>query len=553
MRAPFILIVSALLSLAEAHYYNNPGPSKKTKGHGLVSPSQGLVWPHPKTIVSTPYLLLIDPTRFNLVLKSTYGQCDIATQAKQRYEKSLLFKRCTSGKSAAKQHRARHDLDESFAIGQLFELDIFLTGPCENIPHDNMDESYRIVLSLGDDSPAVRAKSVWGVMRALETLSHLFYPFNATHFAVNQTHIDDAPRFSHRGLLIDTSRHFLPMHSIIETLDAMAYNKMNVLHWHIVDDPSFPFVSRVFPDLSNKGSYDPETHTYSPQDVARVIDEARFRGIRVISEFDTPGHTLSWGAAFPELLTTCYSGTVPNGKLGPMDPTKTSTYTFLEQFFNEVVQVFPDQFLHLGGDEVNFNCWKSNPNVTDFMKRLGIPGDYSKLEEFYIQKLLEIIQRLQKSYIVWQEVFDNGVQVASDTVIHVWKQPQEPELQSVTQRGYHALLSACWYLDYISTGSDWKKYYACDPQRFGGTEQQKALVLGGEACIWGEFVDATNLVSRTWPRASAVAERLWSPADVVDTDAAAPRFEEQRCRMLRRGLHAEPQNGPGFCECDHLL
>ncbi|KAL1444345.1 hypothetical protein MTO96_029907, partial [Rhipicephalus appendiculatus] len=174
-----------------------------------------------------------------------------------------------------------------------------------------------------------------------------------------------------------------------------------------------------------------------------------------MAEFDTPGHTRSWGEAFPEILTTCYKGMEPFA-LGPIDPSTNATYAFLKELFAEVADVFPEQYIHLGGDEVSFNCWKSNPNITDFMEQIGIPGDYNKLEEFYIQRLLKIVQKLRKSYMVWQEVFDNGVEIAPDTVVHVWKEPHEAELSSVTRAGYNALLSSCWYLDYISYTQDWK-------------------------------------------------------------------------------------------------
>ncbi|CAN8017075.1 unnamed protein product [Ixodes persulcatus] len=337
----------------------------------------------------------------------------------------------------------------------------------------------------------------------------------------------------------------------------MAYNKMNVLHWHIVDDQSFPFVSRTFPGLSDFGSFNPETHTYSPSDVATVIEEARHRGIRVLAEFDTPGHTQSWGAAFPDLLTPCYEGSTPNGKLGPMNPILNTTYQFLKYFFQEVVDVFPDQYLHLGGDEVPFNCWKSNPNITDFMKKFKITGQYQKLEEYYIQKLLEIVQGLRKSYIVWQEVVDNGVQVAPDTVVHVWKQPQETELTMVTARGYKALLSSCWYLDYISYGSDWKKYYVCDPQRFDGG-QPHAFSHEHPALSGRFFLHRTNYlrcVKRTvnWERNRFCRK---TPAKNMSlSSASAPLVSRTKfpCHLVRRGLHAEPSNGPGYCECDHLL
>ncbi|KAH6943643.1 hypothetical protein HPB50_025027 [Hyalomma asiaticum] len=98
-----------------------------------------------------------------------------------------------------------------------------------------------------------------------------------------------------------------------------------------------------------------------------------------------------------------------NGELGPVDPTRDETYVFMSRFFAEVARVFPEQYLHLGGDEVSYDCWKSNPNIRRFMKRMGFPSRYDKLEEHYIQRLLEIVQGLGKSYVVWQEVFDNKV------------------------------------------------------------------------------------------------------------------------------------------------
>lgn len=547
--------LAALLLLCAVFGAGAQNGSSKTKKKGLhVEPTKGQAWPQPMNIQTSPEVFVMDPKTFELVLETHTGApCELATSALRRYSQSLLFGGCVTRNGVESRRPPRkRQARPSPVIGQILQLDVFLTGQCEGMPHFSMDETYYLTVT-NPSRASLQARSVWGIMRGLETFSQIVYPYNDTHFVVNRTEINDAPRFSHRGLLIDTSRHFIPIHSIIDTLDAMAYNKMNVLHWHIVDDQSFPFVSRTFPDLSDFGSFNPETHTYNPSDVARVIEEARQRGIRVLPEFDTPGHTQSWGKAYPELLTPCYNGATPNGKLGPMNPILNSTYRFLKEFFDEVTRVFPDQYLHLGGDEVPFNCWKSNPNITDFMKNLKMKGQYGKLEEYYIQKLLGIIQEFRKSYIVWQEVFDNGVEVAPDTVVHVWRDPQEPELKKVTGEGYHALLSTCWYLDYISYGSDWKKYYTCDPQRFDGTPTMKQLVLGGEACIWGEWVDSTNLISRTWPRASAVAERLWSPASLVDPEAATERFEEHRCRMIRRGIHAEPSNGPGYCECDHLL
>nr|CAG4644087.1 EOG090X08TI [Lepidurus arcticus] len=164
-----------------------------------------------------------------------------------------------------------------------------------------------------------------------------------------------------------------------------------------------------------------------------VIEYARIRGIRVMAEFDTPGHTQSWGLGVPGLLTSCYGkdGNT-DGTFGPIDPLSNSTYTFLRQFFTEVVDTFPERYVHLGGDEVDFTCWASNPVLQEFMAEQGLGEDYSRLEQLYMQKLLDIMGTLNTSYVVWQEVIDNNVTLKSDTVVHVWKGTFETELERVS-------------------------------------------------------------------------------------------------------------------------
>lgn len=326
----------------------------------------------------------------------------------------------------------------------------------------------------------------------------------------------------------------------------MEANKMNVFHWHIVDDQSFPYQSNVFPALSEKGAYD-STMVYTHDDIKAVIEFARQRGIRVIPEFDTPGHTRSWGEGLPEILTACYVGDDPDGTYGPINPINSGTYQILRKFFKEVVDLFPDKYVHLGGDEVSFDCWASNPSILSYMESRNMSGEFTLLESMYIQKLLDISKQLNSSSVVWQEVFDNGVRIPQDTVVHVWLGNQADELSKVTQTGHRALLSTCWYLDHLETGGDWHKYYDCDPHDFVGTDVQKDLVMGGEACMWGEVVDESNVHSRIWPRASAAAEKLWSAHNVQNTKEAARRLEEHTCRMKRRGIPAQPPNGPGFC------
>lgn len=177
--------------------------------------------------------------------------------------------------------------------------------------------------------------------------------------------------------------------------------------------------------------------------------------------------------------------------------------------------------------------------------------DYKGLEAFYIQQLQILLSEktIKKQSIVWQEIFDNDGILHPETIIEVWKgwgRGWQQELNLVTAAGHQAILSAPWYLNYIKYGSDWVKFYKVDPSSFGGNSTQQEFLLGGEVCLWGEFVNSINAIPRLWPRASAAAEVLWSPeADTLS--AAGSRLQEHECRMMARGYPVQPVVGAGFC------
>ncbi|KAG8184817.1 hypothetical protein JTE90_004915 [Oedothorax gibbosus] len=544
-----VLALILLVPFISGHYVNNE--EIKLEDVKVVTPTRGQPWPLPQQYASEDTFFTIDPKNFTF---DYTGGCDILVKATQRYMNTIFQDGCQKSVSSHKYAKVTCKKPKN-SVGQLTSLYVWIPGSCEKYPYMNMDEQYLIKVNTADypNKALLYATTVWGALRGLETFSQLVYPLQPGVFAINTTIVLDFPRFSFRGLLLDTSRHFVPVPLLLQNLDAMAQTKMNVFHWHIVDDQSFPYVSKAFPDLSAKGAFNAATHIYSQKDVADVIEYARLRGIRVLAEFDSPGHTQSWGKAQKDLLTPCYKGQSPNGEYGPIDPTVNSSYTFLRTFFKEISTVFPDEYIHLGGDEVSFDCWESNPKILNFMKSHKFGKNFALLEQYYMQNLLNIVKSLNKSYIVWQEVFDNGVKVKPDTVIHVWKDNYQKELSSVTKAGYKTILSSCWYLNYISYGPDWETYYKCEPYNFTGSDGQKNLVIGGEACMWGEFVDGSNVLTRTWPRAAAVAERLWSAQTVNSTANASGRIEELRCNMIKRGLKVEPITGPGFCECDYIV
>ncbi|GAB6024836.1 hypothetical protein CHUAL_009954 [Chamberlinius hualienensis] len=512
----------------------------------------GQVWPLPQHMNQGITYLTIDQQTFQLNYNGI--PCEIINAAISRYNEIIFNPPRFAGYS---------DIQNLFDAGNyhgvLAELQLSLTGNCEILPHPEMDESYTLKVDTEDAlrSAQLNSNSTWGILKGLETFSQLIYHDDSRNFYINSTAIIDFPRFSFRGFLLDTSRHYITTDAIKQHLDAMAYNKLNVFHWHMTDDQSFPYQSQRFPSLSDEGAYNPITHIYTFDDIRSIISYAADRGIRVIPEFDTPGHTKSWGYGMPGLLTECYEGDKPVRNYGPIDPTKEENYQFIKELFTEVAELFPDKYQHLGGDEVPYTCWASNPNITEFMNEMGFGDNYALLESYYLNNLLQIFQTIpnSKGSIVWQEVFNKGCEISDDTIVNVWKEIfYESEMYNVTEQGYHAILSSCWYLNYISYGPDWEKYYNCEPLSFSGTEEQYDLVLGGTGCMWGEMVDATNLISRTWPRASAIAERLWSDRYAAnDTSLAAPRLEEHRCRMVERNINAEPLDGPNYCPSDYLL
>jgi len=427
-------------------------------------------------------------------------------------------------------------------------------------PQHGDDESYSIEVPTSGNAE-IKSKTVWGALRGLETFSQLLYQDETGQNLINSTKIVDEPRFKYRGLLLDTARHYQPIKTLKKNLDAMAYNKFNAFHWHIIDDQSFPFESKIFPNLTKLGAYSPK-HVYTQKNIRDLIQYARNRGIRVIPEFDTPGHTQALGKSFPNILTPCY-GDGPDEPYTPdypehaaaefLNPMINETYDIFKTLVEEVKTVFKDEYIHLGMDEVYYACWKSSPEIAEFMKKHNYT-DIHQVEQHYVKRTLKNVKDTGYKYIIWQDPIDNEVVAEPDSLIEVWKDTYldysmdkwENYIVPVAQKGYQIILSACWYLNYISYGQDWKRYYECDPWNFNGTDAEKELVIGGEACMWGEYVDGTNLLARLWPRASAVAERLWSPAYISDTDSAAFRLDEHRCRMLRRGIPAQPILN-GFC------
>ena len=377
------------------------------------------------------------------------------------------------------------------------------------------DESYH--LEVTPQAATLHAATPLGAMHGLETFLQLV-AITPAGFAVPAVTIDDRPRFPWRGLMLDVSRHFMPIPVVLEQLDAMAAVKLNVFHWHLSDDQGFRVESKRYPLLTGKGS---DGMFYTQDEVREVIAYARDRGIRVVPEFDTPAHTTAWFLGYPELASAPGPYTMEHGEgvFDPaMDPTRESTYVFLDGLIGEMAALFPDAYFHIGGDECNGKQWDQSPAIQKYMKAHGIK-DNAALQALFTQRVQKLVVKHGKIAEGWDEVLQPNT--PKDVVIQSWR--GQAALAEAAKRGYRGLLSNGYYIDLNEPAA---RHYLVDPidPKAGLTADEQARVLGGEATMWTEFVSPENVNSRIWPRTAAIAERLWSPAAVRDVDSMYARM-----------------------------
>jgi hexosaminidase len=407
-------------------------------------------------------------------------------------------------------------------------MQIHCSGPGETVQSVAADESYQ--LEVTDHGVILLAPSPTGVLRGIETFLQLIERDQQSFF-LPCINIEDRPRFRWRGLHIDVSRHWEPPEVIRRNLDAMAAVKLNVFHWHLSDDQGFRIESKRFPKLHQKGS---DGKYYTQAEVQEIIAYAFDRGIRVIPEFDMPGHSTSWLAAYPHLASVPRSYEIERtwGVFEPcMDPAKETTYTFLDSFIGEMASLFPDKYFHIGGDEVNEKQWKASRRIRSFKTRHRLKNNRD-LQAYFNRRLSQILIKHDKTMMGWDEVLHPDL--PKDVVIQVWR--RQPTISDVARKGYAGVLSYGYYLDAMRPASF---HYEMDPlgKEAGSlTDEEKARVLGGEACMWAEFVNSDNIDSRIWPRTAAIAERLWSPAERTDIKDMYRRLERLDQELERIGL-----------------
>jgi len=390
------------------------------------------------------------------------------------------------------------------------------------------DESY--VLEVSATGAKLTAPTPLGAMHGLQTFLQLV-DVSPDGFAVPALRIQDQPRFPWRGLMIDSARHFIPLDVIRRNIDGMEAVKMNVFHWHLSENQGFRVESRKFPKLHELGS---DTLYYTQDEIRDLIAYARDRGIRVLPEFDMPGHSTAWFVGHPELA----SGNGPYeierkwGIFDPaMDPTNEKVYKFLDELIGEMAKIFSDRYFHIGGDEVNGKEWDANPKIQAFMKAHGIKNNEA-LQAYFSGRVQKLVTNHGKTVVGWDEVLVEGA--PKDIVIQSWR--GQLSLAKAASQGFRGILSNGYYLD---LGWSAARHYAVDPMSgdaAGLSAEEKQRILGGESCMWSEYVNPENVDSRIWPRNAAIAERLWSPQEVRDPASMYARLDFASARLEWLGL-----------------
>ncbi|EIM86188.1 beta-hexosaminidase [Stereum hirsutum FP-91666 SS1] len=557
----------------------------------LVSPSLAL-WPQPTSIQTGSSALILSPN-FTFTLDSSLSASAPSdlSDALSRTSTHLYtdkLERLVVGRGSA-------DFNITSTAPTLSSLTLSLTttdsddanGTILSIAQEaqknlgDRDEGYSLSIPADGTDAVLSANTTLGLFRGLTTFEQMWYTMDDGEvYALGvPVTIEDAPVYPFRGFMLDTSRNYFAVDDILRTLDAMSMVKLNTFHWHVTDSQSFPLVVPGFEEISQKGAYS-SSSVYTADDVANIVSYAGARGIDVLVEIDTPGHTAIISESHPEHVACpqatpwgSYANEPPAGQLRLTSPDTTS---FTSSLLLSVSSMFPSTLMSTGGDEVNMNCYAADEETQVWLNETG-KSIAEALSEFVLDTH-EVLRNGSgseevngkvvggKTPVVWEEmVLNYNVPLPNDTVIMVWI--SSANAAAVAAKGYNFVHAASDYF-YLDCGAGewigdkptgnswcdpfktWQKSYSFDPTA-NLTTEEAALVLGGEHLIWAEQSSPTNLDSIVWPRSAAGAEIFWSgPVNTTTTEIsgtsadgrnvsnALPRLHDLRFRMVQRGIGA---------------
>ena len=382
---------------------------------------------------------------------------------------------------------------------------------------DIAKEGYKLTVT--KDGITVEAADESGAVWALTTVTEL----TAEGEALPIVTIEDAPHYGHRGLSLDCSRHFFTADEVKKVIDQMTRVKLNVLHWHLVDDQGWRIECKTLPLLhETTGTY------YTQEEIRSVIEYARVRGMEIIPEIDMPGHTRSMIAAYPHL--SCFGEKTELCQFGGifekiLCPGKDETFEFIEKLLTEVCALFPDDRFHIGGDEAPKTEWKKCPHCKARMEALGLT-DYEDLQGYFTKRVVAILKKHGKRAVCWNDVLESK-DVDTGNIIQYWTAQHGAPVPAFIERGGKVIFSnmSALYFDYPHGINSLNKVYHYQPVVMGKSYADSPNMLGYEAALWSEQVETPeHLEELLFPRLYAVSEIAWNEAgDYADFEHRAEK------------------------------
>jgi hexosaminidase len=415
------------------------------------------------------------------------------------------------------------------------------------------DERYELTVS--PRQVRVTAASARGVFWGVQTLRQLLPPefedprgARPPSWTIPAVEIRDAPKFAWRGSLLDVGRHFFPVEFVERYIDLLSRYKMNVLHWHLTEDQGWRIEIAKYPRLTEVGAWRTEADGsryggyYTQDEIRRVVEYARLRNVTVVPEIEMPGHSQAAIAAYPEL--GCTGDSVPVAtQWGVMKEIYCAgnprTFTFLEDVLDEVMALFPSEYIHIGGDEVPKDRWKSCASCQALMRREGL-SDEAELQSWFVRRIERYLNRHGRKLIGWDEILEGGL--SPTATVQVWR--DMAHASAAVRQGARVIASPTShaYFDGSPRTLPLERVYQFDPTPPDLDSLQFRHVLGGEANIWTEYITTANFDVMVFPRLLAMSEALWSraPRDYAGFLARLRADHYPRLRTL--GVHIGPEH-----------
>ncbi|WP_457617261.1 glycoside hydrolase family 20 protein [Lutibacter sp.] len=424
---------------------------------------------------------------------------------------------------------------------------IFLTDTFNFNDEFESEESYKLLIT--KKNIEIAASTTTGVMRGIQTLRQLFIndfykKLKRSSWQLPQLQITDKPAFKHRGILFDSGRHFFSTNVVKKYIDLLAFYKMNVFHWHLTEDQGWRIAIDKYPKLTEIGAYRIQKDStvyggfYTKEAIKSIVAYAKERHITVIPEIEMPGHSTAAIAAYPEL--SCTGDTIQvASEWGIFKDVycagNEDTFTFLENVLLEVMDLFPSEYIHIGGDEAPKDRWKDCSKCQKRIKEEGLK-DEKELQSYFIKRIEKFLAKHNKKLIGWDEILQGGL--SPTATVQSWR-GEKGGIVAATNSQY-AIMSprAYCYFDYDILNTDLEKVYNFKPIPSELPITQQKFILGSEGNLWSERIpDENTLDAKAFPRILALSEVLWTAPVTPNFNTFYQRVQNQYPVLKNKGVN----------------